>query len=143
MPKVRPGSAEKWSRRAGAATPDYTAGINNPRTDWATATVAAAPTYAAGVQAAITRNGYAKGAAASGSAKWQNKAITKGAPRYSQGVQLGQDDYASAVAPYLQVIEATTLPKRGAKGDPNNIQRVIALNNALRAKKLQLQGTAK
>jgi hypothetical protein len=34
------------------------------------------------------------------------------------------------------VIQGTTLPPRGAKGDPANIQRVAVLATALHAKKV-------
>ena len=88
------------------------------------------------VQAAISRGAYQKGVAKAGDAKWAAKASGKGSQRFSQGVSDAQQEYANGVAPYLQTIEATALPPRGPKGDPKNIERVITLNNALRAKKL-------
>jgi len=136
MPKVRGNPSEKWTRKASAATQDYTDGIKDPRTPWAAATAASAANQAAGVQAAIARKAFEKGVAKAGDSKWSRKAAGVGASRFSQGVQAGSDDYAAGVAPYLQVIESTTLPPRGPKGDPRNLQRVAAIANALRAKKL-------
>lgn len=138
MPKVRSGSAEKWVRKASASTQDYSEGIANPRTPWASATAAAAANQAAGVQAAIQRKAFEKGVARAGDEKWKRKSEGVGSARFSQGVQAGANDYATGVAPYLQVIESTTLPPRGPKGDPRNIQRVAAIADALRKKKLAM-----
>ena len=57
---------ETWTRRAGAATPDYEAGVKNPRTDWEEATAAAEENYNAGVQAAINRGAFGSGVRAAG-----------------------------------------------------------------------------
>lgn len=136
MPKVRANSADKWARKASASTQDYTEGVANPRVPWAQATQAAAANQAAGVQAAIQRKAFEKGVARAGDEKWKRKAEGVGSSRFSQGVQAGVNDYQQGVAPYLQTIESTTLPPRGPKGDPRNIQRVAAIADALRKKKL-------
>lgn len=136
MPKVRADAAGRWSRRAAVATEDYRAGVANPRTPWAAATVAAAPVQAAAVQAAIAAGSYAKGVQKAGDERWRNKASTKGADRFAPGVAEAQSDYQAGVQPYLDTIANTTLPPRGPKGDPKNIQRVIAIATALRNKKM-------
>jgi hypothetical protein len=110
---------------------DYAAGVQNPRTAWAAAAVAAAPVQAAAVQAAIARGAYAQGIRKAGDAKWQSKAAGKGAARFGPGVAEAESDYASAVAPYLNAINALTLPARGPKGDPRNLERVRVINQAL------------
>lgn len=135
MPQVRsrPG---KWSEVTAQRSADYVAGVQNPRVPWAAATTAAAANQAAGVQAAITAKRYEKGVAKAGDQKWQSKASTKGASRFPQGVQEGQNDYDTGFAPYAQVIQSTTLPPRFPKGDPRNIARVAAIAAALRAKKM-------
>lgn len=139
MPKVRGNPSAKWVRRAGAASQDYAEGVANPRTDWAQATVAAAPAQAAGAQAAIARGAYQQGVKRAGSAKWASKSAGKGAARFGPGVADAQSDYEAGVAPYTKAIENVKLPARGAKGDPANIQRVVAINKALRDTKLALQ----
>jgi len=136
MPKVRGNPAEKWSRRASAATPDYAAGVQSPRTSWQQATVAAAQAQAAGVQAAIQRGSFAKGVNKAGDAKWQAKALSKGQGRYAGGVQDAMQDYEAGFAPYRNVIERTALPARGPKGDPRNLERVRVIAAALRAAKV-------
>lgn len=136
MPKVRGNPQEKWTRKASAASQDYSQGIANPRTPWAAAATAAEANQAAGVQAAIQRKAYTKGIARAGDSKWSRKSQEVGPSRFSQGVQAGGQDYAAGVAPYLQVIESTPLPPKGPKGDPRNLQRVSAIANALRARKV-------
>lgn len=128
--------AAKWSARAQAAGPDYTAGVKNTQKDWAGLTAAAADNYSAGVSAAVSSGRFAKGVNAAGTAKWQAAASTKGAQRYPSGVAAGAPAYNAGFAPYLAVIQATTLPPRSPAGSPNNIQRVSAITSALRAKKI-------
>jgi len=136
MAKVRSGSGEKWARRAGQSTEDFLTGVQNPRADWKTATLAATANQQAGVLEAIKNKSFEKGVAKAGSSKWLEKTLEKGAQRFAAGVQQAQADYDSAIAPYLSVIESTTLPPRYPKGDPRNIDRVKAINIALRKKKL-------
>ena len=135
MPKVRTGGDKRWVDRASIASDTYKQGILNPRRDWAQATAAAADNQALGAQAAIADGRFVKGVQKAGSAKWSAKAINLGGSRFVQGVQAGQNDYATGIKPYLDVIEATSLPTRYPKGDPRNIDRVSVLNKALRAKK--------
>lgn len=128
--------AKKYATRGGAAGQDYTNGVQNPRQPWAASTVAAATTYAAGVQQSIANGSFVKGVNAAGDAKWSRKATTVGAQRYGPGVQAAQTDYSAGIAPYLQVLSSLTLPPRGPKGDPGNIQRVATIAQALRSKKI-------
>lgn len=135
MPKVRANASARWVRRAAAATEDYKAGVENPRADWQQSTIAAAPIQAAAIQQAIAAKRFEKGVAKAGNQKWQSRAASKGAQRFAGGVSDAQADYQSAVEPYLQTIASTTLPPRGPKGDPKNLERVRAMNVALFQKK--------
>jgi hypothetical protein len=128
-------SSDKWVRRAGAAAQDYRAGVQNPRTSWQEATLDAEEAQAAGVQEAIADGRFAKGVAAAGNQKWQSKAASKGADRFGPGVQAGKSDYERGFAPYQSVLSGLTLPPRGAKGDPRNLERVRAVAEALREAK--------
>jgi hypothetical protein len=127
--------ADKWSRRATGASGDYKTGVESTAADWAALTTAAKDVWKTAVTAAAGRGAYEKGIARVGSAKWKNNAASKGPDRYMQGVSLGQADYSSQVAPYLQLIGSTDLPPRGPAGSPGNIQRVAALATALRGLK--------
>lgn len=135
MPAIRsrPG---KWSEVTAQRSADYVAGVQSPRTPWAASTIAAAANQAAGSQAAIAGKRFEKGVAKAGDAKWQGKASTIGAARFPQGVQEGQSAYDQGFAPYAQTISSTQLPPKFPKGDPRNIQRVVAVAAALRARKL-------
>ena len=136
MPKIRGNTAEKWARRTSSATQEYTDGVQNPRTPWKGAAAAAAANHTAGLQAAIANQSFAKGVAATPDGKWAEKALSNGAARFGPGATNAQADYDKGFAPYKAVIENTVLPPRGAKGDPKNFQRVIAMGTALRNKKM-------
>lgn len=133
-------SGAKWARRAGSASGEYEEGVRNPKKSWAAQTVAASDAYKQGVTAAIGRNAFANGVKNAGDTKWQKNAIEKGPQRYTQGVQLAQSDYETAVAPFLSALSSLTLPKRGPKGDPGNIARVALVAKTLHDVKLQQQG---
>lgn len=137
MPAVKStGSvAEKWARVTPQRQQDYQAGIQAPRTPWAAATKAGEERYKAGVNEAIARGAFGKGVTAAGDQKWQSKSLAKGPTRFAEGVALSAPDYQAAVAPYLDVIAATTLPPRYAKGDPRNVERVKVISAALRKRK--------
>lgn len=140
MPKVR-FNADKWKRRAAAASQDYQAGVQNPRTPWHQAVQAAQGSYEQGVQQAIADNRYGKAATPANTQKQQAKAATLGAQRYGPGVQQSGDAYASGMRPYVAVMENTVLPPRGPKGDPNNYQRTIAMGTALNEAKKSIKGS--
>lgn len=123
--------AEKWARVTPQRTQDYTEGIDNPRADWAAASAAAADAYKDGVTKAANSGQYGRGVRAAGTQKWQTRARQKGPQRFSEGVQLAQADYQAGFQPYAETIRSTTLPPRYAKGDPRNIERVRAIDNAL------------
>jgi len=132
-------TAAKWARVSAGASNEYREGVENPRADWATQTKAAEGNYEAGVTAAIQRKAFGKGVGRAGTEKWQKNAIALGPGRFATGVQNAQSAYADGFAPYQAVIAAITLPKRGPKGAPENIQRVAAIAKALHDKKLQLE----
>lgn len=128
-------SSDKWVRRASVAGPDYLQGVQNPRKAWAAAAVEAEPNYKAGVVAAAGRGAFGAGIKAAGDEKWRNGATRKGPGRFAEGVAIGRDDWGKGFAPYQSAIAAVTLPARGPKGSPQNIQRVAAIATTLRALK--------
>lgn len=128
--------ASKWSSRAQAAAPDYTAGVKATQKDWAGLTAAATDAWGAGVSQAVSDGRFTKGVTAAGTDKWRTAAATKGAQRYGPGVQAGQASYVTGFTPMLAVIQAQTLPPRSPRGSPNNIQRVSQIDAALHAKKV-------
>lgn len=130
--------AEKYSRVTPARTADYAEGIRAPKKDWKSETMAAEDAWAGGVQAAVADKRFGKGVTKAGTEKWQRKASEVGAPRWGPGVAAAGADYKEGFAPYQAVISATTLPPRGPKGDPRNIERVTRIATALHEKKLAI-----
>lgn len=133
-------SAQKFVQRAQAAGPAYTAGVQNAGGKWASNTKASAQTYALGVQEAVANGRYASGINQQAQTKYQTRASGVGAQRYPQGVAGAQDAWATNTQPYLQTIANLNLPARQPKGSAANYQRVQAVGDALRAKKLQSTG---
>jgi len=132
-------SAAKWQRVAQSAGPSYQEGIENPRTDYATAAAAAEPSYEKGIQAALARKAYGKGVKRAGTAAWRKGAIEKGVTRWPQGILAAGDNYKNGFAPYANIIKNTSLPARGPKGDPANINRVSIMAKALHDEKVKRQ----
>jgi len=132
--------SSKWARVAAVSQTEYEEGVKNPRTDWAEATKASEANYERGVQQAIQRKAFGKGVSKAGSQKWQNNTLEKGPARWAGGIQVSTQAYESGFAPFREVIQRTSLPARGPKGDPKNIQRVAVLADALHKEKLSRQG---
>jgi len=137
MPKVKANYGSKWARVTPQRTDDYQQGVQNPRVPWAQATLAAADNQAKGVQEAIQDKRFQKGVTKAGDQAWQQGALEKGVVRFGQGVQVAESKYQQNFAPFVQVIESTQLPPRYPKGDPRNIERVKAIAQALRNKKVK------
>lgn len=126
---------EKWGRVTPQRTEDYTLGIKNPKRDWAKAAGDAKESHKSAMVTAATNDSYAKGVAAAGTAKWQDKATKKGPGRFAEGVIVGAADYGTGFAPYAETIKATTLTPRYPRGDLRNLDRVKTISQALRKKK--------
>jgi hypothetical protein len=128
-------AAEKWQRRAGSASDEYSRGVQSSQADWAAATSAAKDAWKAGLTEAQGRGAFEKGVVAAGNARWKEMSTKKGPSRFAEGVAVGQSDYQQGVGPYLELIARTDLPPRGATGAEGNYQRVATIGKALRALK--------
>ncbi|MEM3092175.1 MAG: hypothetical protein QXW26_04695 [Candidatus Nitrosocaldus sp.] len=122
----------KWQNRASAAAPDYESGVRSPLSDWATNAAAAEANYTQGVQQAIAQKRFSSGVKKAGTSKWQEKSIAKGTARFSQGISVSVNDYNQGFAQVHSTIARLSLPARGAKGDPRNLERVRVIADALR-----------
>lgn len=127
---------DKYARVAPTRVTDFAEGIQNPRRSWEQSTKAASDAYAQGVQQAIGEGRFETGVAKAGDAKWQRKTQDVGVQRWAPGIQASLQDYETGFAPFHAVIARTTLPPRGPKGDPRNIERVAVLARALNAAKV-------
>ena len=123
----------KWERRAVVAGADYTQGVQNPRAPWAESAVKAEDNYKAGVTTAAARGAFGKGVKAAGNTKWQTMSTQKGPGRFAEGVSIARPDWEKGYQPYHSVISSLTLPARGVRGSPANLQRVATVATALRA----------
>ncbi len=127
--------AKKWARVTPGRTEDYEEGVKNPLRDWADETAKAEARYEEGIKASMLRKSFGKGVKKCGTAKQKSKTILKGIPRWPEGVRGAEDDMLTGIEPYIKVLEALDLPPRFATGDPRNIKRVEAIQQALHKKK--------
>lgn len=132
--------AKKWVTNSSNAAPNYQTGVQNPRRSWQAATIASDAAYKAGVQDAIAKGRFIGGVRQTADSFQQQMAATKGTERYPGGVAAAESRYAQRFAPYAEVIKATTLPPRGARGALSNLERVKTMSVALNSKRLQLRG---
>lgn len=130
--------ADKWGSNASSSESrsSYTEGVTSPRRSWSASAVAADQARKDGLAAADARNAFVNGVNAAGDSKWKNRAQTVGPSRFSQGVQAGKPSYQQGFAPYHGIISGVTLPPRGPKGSPENIDRVRAIAEALHTAKV-------
>jgi len=135
MPVIRSAAeiARKWARVTPTRAEDYKEGIQHPKRDWEEMSVAAESAWSAGVQDAIARGARPAGIRRVGTSGWQKASVEKGPGRWSNGVQTAVDAYQRAMEEVVSVISATTLPPRGPKGDPRNLERVRVMVEALRS----------
>ncbi len=128
--------AAKWGRVTPQRAPEYQAGVENPKKDWAKEAIAAKETWKAAITAAGVRDAYGKGVTEAGTERWKRGAVQKGPGRFAEGVQIAQPDYQKGFGKYHSVIEKTTLPPRFPKGDVRNLDRVKEISTAMRAEKV-------
>lgn len=134
-------TAQKWGRVTPGRRQDYEDGVQHPTQSWQEKTLAARQAYNDGVQAAIAEDRFSAGVASTSDEEWKKKTLEKGPGRWAAGVAMSQDAYAKGFAPYAETLNNLTLPPRGPKGDPRNLERVAAVDRALRQKKEELMGS--
>lgn len=130
-------AAKKFSQNASAGSSAYLSGVQS-NTDWAANTAAAQDNWAQGVTTAASNKRFAAGVNKAGQSKYTASAATKGQQRYQQGVSSAsaQTNWSAGFQPYAQVLNSLTLPARGVRGSPNNIQIVATIAQALHAAKM-------
>lgn len=80
MARITPQEAQRrWQTGVQQRQGNYTAGVQNPRHDWATRATDAIPAMVAGVQQAHTDGRIARGIADAGTAKWKSRTLAKAA----------------------------------------------------------------
>ncbi len=128
--------AKKFIRVTPERTEDYEYGVKNPLNDWEKNTLASEENYELGVKAAMLKKRFGKGVKKVGTAGQKAATILKGIARWPEGVRLSEDAYRKGMEPVVNVLKALVLPKRYPKGDPRNIKRVEAVQQALHKMKI-------
>tara|TARA_Y100000310_G_C20665995_1_gene807524 strand:- start:573 stop:998 length:426 start_codon:yes stop_codon:yes gene_type:complete len=130
--------ADKFTRVTPTRSQDFEQGVRSPRADWATNTEEAGDSWAGGIQQAIADKRFERGVRNAGTPKWQQKTLDVGVQRWQGGVQTAGEAYQRGFAPYVDVIARTTLPPKGPKGAPQNMERAAVMARALHEAKRQM-----
>lgn len=134
MPNKTPEQiAEKFGRRVAGAGADYVAGVQSPIRDWAQATAAAEPRWKQALQEAMSKGSYARGVAKAGTARWQERASTIGASRYTAAAPEAAARYAAVAG---KIMQAANAARDAATRMPNatqdqRLQRAMAAMKAI------------
>lgn len=129
-------SAQKFVDRASGASADYKKGAESTSKDQSARAIGAKEIYKSALTASFGRDSYAKGLGRSGKAGWLEGVQKKGADRYAGGVAVSAAKYATNSGKFDGARTAADALPRGLKGSPQNLARVSAVVNALRAVKL-------
>jgi len=132
--------AKKWGDVTPGRASYYEAGVKAPSKDWAESTAKGEDAYESGITEAISQKRFSKGVRQAGTPAWQTGSIEKGISRYGPGVRASIDKYEQNVAPFIEELGRITLPQRGARGDPRNLERVARIADALHKKRLEQLG---
>lgn len=122
-------SADKWSSVTPSRSQFYQTGVSRSGAAYEEGVANSEDIYNQGVQQAISEGRWATGVSGKGS-KYVRKSTQVGVPRWQQGVPAAKQDYQDGVAPILSSMAAVTLPPKGPKRAPQNLQRVAAVNQA-------------
>jgi hypothetical protein len=124
--------AAKYQRGVAGASQDYAEGVQNPSRPWAAATAAAAGRWRAGIQEAINNNSFQRGVQKVGDAKWQERAVNRGAANYASAAPSAAQEYARVAG---QIMAAGNAAKQAALAMPGDTQeqRIQRATAAMRA----------
>ena len=138
MAEIKPMSriTDKWGSNSAQAGDAYREGVTSPRRSWSAAAAAADQARRDGLAEADARDAFKTGVQTAGDTKWKANATVLGPSRYRQGVQNAKPAFSAGFTKYHGVIAGVTLPPRGPKGSPENIERVRAIADALHSAKV-------
>lgn len=136
MAKSATQSVQKFVDRSAAASGDYVKGAQETTRDQAARAIAAKQVYQQALTASFGRGAYEKGLSKSGKSGWLKGVTEKGGNRFGEGVAASGAKYAAESGKYDGARGAAESLPRGPKGSPQNLQRVVAVANALRGAKV-------
>lgn len=122
---------DKWIRNVGQAGPEYTRGVSDPSVDWEGPTKAGESNYEEGVSKGIAEKRFGRGVSEAGNEKWRRKTVEVGPARWVSGVNAAGPEYEKGMGPVLSTLAGISYPRRYPAGDPRNLERVRAENEAL------------
>lgn len=127
----------KWQSRTGVASGDYLEGAKTTDKDQSQRAIASKELYKAALQESFTRDAFAKGLQKSGKAGWIAGIEEKGQTNYLTGVSAdkSRSRYVENSSKFDSARKAADAMPRGPKGSAQNIAKVTAVVNALRAVK--------
>ncbi len=128
----------KWANRAGSAGGDYTQGAQTTDKDQAQRAIAAKANYQQALTESFSRDAFSKGLQKSGKSGWLAGVMEKGANNYSTGVTAdsSRSKYVTNSSRYDAARKAADTLPRGPRGSAQNLNRVSAVMNSLRAVKV-------
>ena len=127
MARIKPlaSIADKWKEVTPGRSKYYEEGVKGKGDVWKEGASKANDAWKDGVDAAAREDRFRKGVEKPDAAnKYEERATRVGPARWRDGVSIAADDFRKGYEPYHRAYEATTLPPRGMKGDPKNIDRV-------------------
>lgn len=128
--------ATKWGKNSALAGDAYRDGVTSPRRSWAASAAASDEARKAGLAEADARNAFVNGVNDAGDAKWKKNSTILGPARFRQGVANATPEFSQGFSKYHGVLSGLTLPPRGPKGSPENINRVSVISEALHSAKV-------
>lgn len=128
-------AVETWAERAAAASDDFLRGSEETTRDQAALAIAAIPVMRTEFNLAVDRGRVARGLQRAGRAGWLAGIREKGVNNFSTGVMTprARQLYVENSGRFDAARGAAAALPRGPKGSPQNIARVTAVVNALRA----------
>lgn len=127
--------ARKWAARAGAAGPDYQAGVQNTDKDPTQLAIANQGRLVANFNARVQDGTWAARLRAVGKAGWIQAVLDKGVTNYQNGVQAAESKVADAFGPLL-AFEANlqrTIQSMPSTTDADREARMLAWVRGMRS----------
>lgn len=128
----------KWQSRATGASADYVEGARTTDKDQAARAIAAKAIYQQALTESFARDSFAKGLSKSGKQGWIKGVEEKGASNFATGTasDSARTKYVTESSKYDSARKAADPLPKGGKGSQQNINRAIAVMQALRAAKI-------
>ncbi len=117
--------ALKFVRRGQAAVDDWKTGVQQTTKSQSGEAIAAASRWQQALQGDAVLSRFKSKLTAAGDGKWRDNAVTKGATqgRFAGGIGAAGPAWAAGVTPIFDALRSLSLPDRGLKRSPQNLDR--------------------